>query len=138
MHGFKVNYLTIDPDGESSAITEYDRRYTYFLNRHHRGVQTRHRAHEWGIGLFAGIMAEARMLTVDWQSLRETTGKSDYEQADALATRLAIYDTSARGEGTIEAYINLWAQKAATVVNHEEVWPSIATSRRSNFEVSAS
>jgi len=125
MHGFKVNFVSIETGDESSPTTDYNRRSTSFLNRRNWGLRTRHRAHGWATGLFAGIMAEAKMLNVDWQTLRETSGKGDYEGAFRLANRLAMYDAFACGEETISAYINLWEQKAATIVNHAQVWPSI-------------
>jgi hypothetical protein len=129
MYGFEVNFVSTEIGGgacgESLPRTGHNRRTTSFLNRRSWGLRTRHRAHGWATGIFAGIMAEAKMLNVDWQTLRETSGKGDYDSALSVAGRFSVCDGFASGEGTTKAYINLWEQKAAIIVNHVQVWPSI-------------
>lgn len=131
MYGFKVNLVSInnemvfDDDGTSGEV-QYDRRHTSFLNRRNWRLRTRQRANEFGVAGVAGIVAEAKYLAIDWQALRDTTGKGDYERMRHLASGVAVCDGFAFSGNTINAYIGLWEQKALTLVNHEQIWPSIA------------
>lgn len=71
---------------------------------------------------------------MDWQALRDTTGKGDYKRMSHLASELVAYDRFLFSDNVITANISLWEEKAFTLVHHEQIWPSIVALAEELFE----
>jgi hypothetical protein len=122
LHGFR-------PLAIKGPLCVHDRRTSAFLGSRYSwsflSPIRRERASNYAIGLVAGIAAESKGVGVPFDSLRETSGRGDYEILECLLDRLALGEFRTDSLEARQSQLRLWEAKAKAMLDRPEVWATV-------------
>ena len=126
--GFTPKLITIEGQKVGSGNVQDDKR-TLKLLKARGGLldssKARERAGGYAVSLAAGVIAEGKFTGKDWEGLKLTGGKVDYDDIYRIAERTMLHNAYTSCPAVRDSYITLWEQQAVAILSDSNIWSAV-------------